>query len=142
MRYHGDAVVGRGRNTRNIARACQRHVQLPGDRRCRHRQYVDFRPQLFQVFLLRDAEALFLVDHDETKIFEANVGGNEPVRPDNNVDFSIGQIGKDPSLFRGGPKSGKHFDRDREWGESLRKGFVMLLRQDGRWDQDPSMTRA
>ena len=57
--------------TRHVADADQRHVQRARDRRRRQRQHVDLAPQLLQPLLVRDAEALLLVDDEQAQVLEA-----------------------------------------------------------------------
>ncbi len=61
---HGLAVFRRGVDRRQVADARERHLERPRDRRGRHRQDVHLRPELLQALLVRDAEALLLVDDD------------------------------------------------------------------------------
>ena len=40
---------------------------------------------------MKNAEALFFVDHYQAEIFKTNVTGNKPMRPDDDVDTSFAQ---------------------------------------------------
>ena len=45
-----------------------------------------WRKQFLELFLVRHAEALFLVDDDEAEVLEADVAGDEAVGADDDVD--------------------------------------------------------
>ena len=74
---------------RDVADAQQRQVQRPRDRRRRHRQHVDRRPQLLEPLLVLDAEALLLVDDDQAQVLELHVLRQQPVRADDDVDLAV-----------------------------------------------------
>ena len=57
----------RGVDHADVADAGQRHVQRARDRGRAHRQHVDLGPQLLEELLLANAEALLLVDDDQTR---------------------------------------------------------------------------
>ena len=67
------AVGGRRRDDRDLAQAAHRHLQRARDRRRRQRQHVDLGAQLLEALLVRDAEALLLVDDHQAEILEAHV---------------------------------------------------------------------
>ena len=69
----------------------QREMQRARDRRRGHRQHIDFLPQPFQPFLVLDAETLLLVDNDQAEIFEVDIGADEPMRADDDVDAALRQ---------------------------------------------------
>ena len=66
-------AAGRGRvDDREIPHARHGHLQGAGNRRGGERQDVDLRAQLFQPFLVFDAEPLFLIDDHQTEIAETS----------------------------------------------------------------------
>ena len=52
---------------------------------------MDVRLQLLELFLVGDAEALFLVDDDETEALEFDRLGQQGVRADDDVDCARGK---------------------------------------------------
>ena len=84
----GLAVGGRRLDERQVADAGQAHLQRPGDGRGRHREHVDVGLELLDALLVLDAEALLLVDHQETEILELDPLGQQPVGADDAVDLA------------------------------------------------------
>ena len=66
----------------------ERHVQRARDRRRGEREHVDLEPQLAQQLLLRDAEALLLVDDHEAEVLRDHVAREHAVRADQDVDLA------------------------------------------------------
>ena len=58
----------------------------------RHRQHVDLLAQLLDPLLVRDAEALLLVDDEQPEVAELDVLRQQPVRADDDVDLAGGEI--------------------------------------------------
>ena len=73
-------------------RPSMRHVQRARDRRGRHRQHVHRSSHLLQSLLVRHAEALLFVDHDQAQIRELHVLAEQPVRADEHVDLAGRQL--------------------------------------------------
>src|SRR3972149_5945621 len=76
---------GRRRDHRHVAHAGERHVEGARDRRRREREHVHRGAQLLHPLLVRDAEAVLLVHHEQPQALELHVLGQEPVRPDDDV---------------------------------------------------------
>ncbi len=76
-----------------------RHVQGARDGRRGQREHVDLRAQLLELLLVRDAEALLLVDDHEAELAEAHVGGQQPMRADDDVDLAVGDASYDLGLL-------------------------------------------
>ena len=70
---HRLAVDGRDLDGRHVADARKRHVERSGDGRCRERQRVDLTGELLELFLVRYAEALLLVDDEKAQVLEVQV---------------------------------------------------------------------
>ena len=60
-------ILGRRLDHRHVADADERHVQRPRNRRRGHRQDVDALAHLLDALLVRDAEALLLVDDEQAR---------------------------------------------------------------------------
>ena len=87
-------ILRRRLDDRHVADADERHVQRARDRRRAHRQHVDVLPQLLDLLLVRDAEALLLVDDEQPEIAELHVLRQQAVRADDDVDLAGGEIGE------------------------------------------------
>ncbi len=77
------------------------------------------------------AEAVFLVDHQQTEITKLNVIREEAVRTDHDVNCTPFQLVQSLFRFVFGTKTAQHIDSDREPGEALRECSKVLLREDG-----------
>ena len=74
----------------------ERHVQRAWDR-CRGQgEHVDLEPERAEQLLLRDAEALLLVDDHEAELLRDHVAREHAVRPDQDVDLAGLEVGQDP----------------------------------------------
>ena len=83
------AALRRRLDDADVAQPGERHVQRARDGRGREREHVDLEPQLAQELLLRDAEALLLVDDHEAEILGHDVAREQAVRPDEDVDLAL-----------------------------------------------------
>ena len=92
LRLDREAVPGRRLDDRQVAEPGEREVQRARDRRGRHGQHVDRGLPLLEPLLLRDAEALLLVDDEETEIAEGEVLREHAVRRDEDVDRAVGGL--------------------------------------------------
>ena len=61
----------------------------------RHRQHVDRGAQPLHLLLVLDAEALLLVDDDQPEVLDPDVGVEQPVGADDDVDGAVGEPGDD-----------------------------------------------
>ncbi len=71
------------------------------DRRRGERQHMHFGAQLLELFLMRDAEMLLLVDHDQSEILELDRFAKERMGADDDVDGALGDAFFDRSEFFG-----------------------------------------
>ena len=85
------AVLRRRLDDRHVADADQRHVQRARNRRRRHRQHVDLLAHLLDALLVRDAEALLLVDDQQAEVLELHVLRQQAVRADDDVEPAGGE---------------------------------------------------
>ena len=131
-RGHRQPVAGRGHDGAEVAQARQAEIECARDRRGCHGQDVHIGSQVLQLLLVPDPEPLFLVDDDEPEIAEHNVPAEEPVRPDHDVDPTIGQVTQNGGLLGGGAESTEHLDGDGVLRHPLPEGDVVLLCEDGR----------
>ena len=129
---HRQAIDRRGLDDGQLAQTRHRHLQRARDRRRGQRQHVDVGLQRLQPFLVRHAEALFLVDHDEAEALELDILGQQRVRPDDDVE--VARCGAFLHLLglRGGDEARQPPDLDREAFEPLDEVVVMLAREQGR----------
>ncbi len=75
---------------RQVADADETEMEGARDRRGREGQDVDLAPHRLDALLVRHAEALLLVDHEEPEIRECDVLREDPMRPDQDVDRPLG----------------------------------------------------
>ena len=133
MNFRANGVtIGRRRvDDTEIARAHERKLQGARNGRRRHRERVDIDFELPQTFLDRDTEFLFLIDDEQPEVFEFHRFPDELVRPDEDVDLSVGQILEQRLGLRRRAGTRKVIDAHREILQSLGKCFVVLQRQNG-----------
>ncbi len=86
--------LGRRVDGGDVAHAGQRKVQRAGDRRGGEGEHVHLGAQLLQVFLVRHAEALLLVDDHQPQIVEAHVALEQAVRADQDVHVARGEAAR------------------------------------------------
>ena len=131
-RLDGQPVLGRGLDDAEVADPGEGEVERAGDRGGREGEHVDRAPELLEALLGGNAEALLLVDDDETQVAEADVLREEPVGPDDEVDGPVGQAGDRPVLLGRRNEPGEETDRERERPEALAERRVVLGREHGR----------
>ena len=85
------AILRRRLDDRHVADAGERHVQRARDRRRRHRQHVHALAHLLDALLVRDAEALLLVDDEQAEVAELHVLRQQPMRADDDLDLAGGR---------------------------------------------------
>ena len=115
----------------HIADAAHRHIEGARDRRGGQGQHIDIRRQLLDAFLLRNAEALLLVNNKQAEIVEFHVLGQHPVRPDHNIHLSVAQPLDGLLLLLRRAEAGEHLDGHRKALEPLQQCVVMLQGKDG-----------
>ena len=96
---HGSTKVSTGERSRggvcdqrHVAQAGERQVQRARDRRGGEREHVRLELELLEPLLVLHAEAMLLVHDDETEIGEVDVGAQQPVRADDDVDLLLGDL--------------------------------------------------
>ena len=120
----------------DISHPAQRHVQRARDGRGGQGEHIHFGAHLLERFLVRDAEALFFIDNQQTQFFNLHIRREQAVGADNDIDLPFGQPVDDISLLLGGAKAGEHLHLYREGCQPLQEGVVMLLGQDSGGHQD------
>ena len=128
-------ALGRRLDHGDVAQPRERHVQRARDRRRRQCEHVHLEPQRAQELLLRDAEALLLVDDDETELLGDHVPRENPVRADQHLDLAGGELGEHLLDVRGLAKAGDHLDPDGEVLVALAERVPVLLGENGRRDE-------
>ena len=86
------AALRRRLDDRDVAQPGQRHVQRARDRRRRQREHVDLEAQRAEQLLLRDAEALLLVEDDEAEVLRDHVAREHAVRADQHLDLAVREV--------------------------------------------------
>ena len=85
-RFDREAIERRRFNRRHVFRADERKIKRARNRRCRKCEHVHELEKLLELFLMQNAEALFLIDDNEAEILETDIAGDEAMRADDNVD--------------------------------------------------------
>ena len=129
VRLNRQPVLGWRLDDRHVANADERHVQRPRNRRRGHRQHVDALAHLLDALLVRDAEALLLVDDEQAQIFELHVLRQQPMRADDDVDLARRQVVENHFGLLLGPEAADHVDRHREAGKPIAQRLQVLKRQ-------------
>ena len=107
-------------------------MQRARDRRRGEREHVDLEPERAEELLLRDAEALLLVEHDEPEVLRDDVAREDAVRPDQHVDLALLELLQDPRLVGARAEARDHLDADREVAVALAERVPVLLGEDRR----------
>ena len=110
-------------------------MQRARDRRRGQREHVDLEPQRAQQLLLGDAEALLLVDDHEPEVLRDHVAREDPVRPDQDVDLALGEVGEHRLRVGRLPEARDHLDAHREVAVALAERVPVLLREHRRRDE-------
>jgi hypothetical protein len=126
------SLGGRGVDDRKVADTGERHLQGARDRTRRQRQDVDTDREPFDCLFVDDPEALFLVDDEDPEVAERDIVRQKLVRPDDDVDRSVGEAGGDCGRLGIGQETREHLDSDRIRGESVRERLQMLTGKDRR----------
>ena len=133
IRQHRVPLFRRCGQGRHLADAGHGHLQGARDRGRRHGEDVDVRPQRLERLLVFDAEALLLVDDDESEFLETHFAAEQSVRADDEVELAVGQIFLDLLRFLFGLEPGKGADGDGESRVAFGEGLIVLLdEQSGR----------
>ena len=128
----GDAVGRRRGEIGDVADAEHRHVERAGNRRGCHREHVDTRPQRLEPLLHVDAKPLLLVDHEQAKVGEVDVGLGEPVSADHDIDLARGEALERVAFFGRAREPRERPDRERKLGVARREAAAVLLGEHGR----------
>ena len=123
-------ILRRRFDDRHVADADERHVQRPRDWRRRHRQDVHALAELLDLFLVRDAETLLLVDDQKPEIAELHVFRQQAVRADDHVELAGVQVVENLLLLALAAEAAEHVDADRKAGKPLAQGLLVLKRED------------
>ena len=87
-RLNGVSVNRRFFNNAHIADTAHSHIQRPRNRRCGKGQNVHSRESFLEALLMRNSEALLLVNNCKPEIAEFYVVLNKPVSADNKFNVS------------------------------------------------------
>ena len=88
-----------------------------------------------EFFLGSDAKFLFLVNNEETEVFETDFLVEQAVCADDDVNFSGFEVGKDLLFFLGRTEPIEVIYCESEGIEPILEGFVVLKGKNGSWDK-------
>lgn len=133
---HGEAFAGGGLNAADIAGAGEAEVEGAGNGGGGEGEDIDELPHFFEFFFVADAEALFFVDDDQAEVLKADIGGDDAVGADEDIDFAAAEAGDDFALFGGAAEAAEHVDAHGEAGHAFDEALVVLQGEDGGGDED------
>jgi len=128
---HGEPVDRRGLDGGEFAQARHRHLQRARDGRGGECEDVNIGAQLFQLFLVSDAEALFFIDDHKAEVLELRRFGQDRVGADHQIDLAIFQPFAGRGRFLGGDEAREPPDLEREACEAFDKVLIVLAREQG-----------
>src|SRR5215510_2182943 len=108
-------------------------MQRTRNRRRGEREDVGLELQLLETLFVLHAEAVLFVDDNEPEVRELDIGTEQPVRADHEIDFLLFQLDENRRLFFRCLKSAQRRDANRKIGETLGERTLMLIRENGRW---------
>ena len=120
-------VGRRGVQEAEVPDAGQGHLKRARNRRGGQREHVYVGPESLDGLLVADPEMLFLVDHEEPQVLEADVLGQQPVGADDDVDRSVGQPADDPAGLSGRQEPAQHLDSHGEGRVPVPERLAVLL---------------
>ena len=104
-------------------------MQSTRNRRCGQRQHIEANAPFFQPLLLRHAEPLFFIDHQQSQIFKGNIRLQQPMRTDQQIHFAFSRPLQYIALFGRRTEAADHVHSQAKGGKSAGKGLKMLLGQ-------------
>ncbi|HSS01846.1 MAG TPA: hypothetical protein VLM79_32535 [Kofleriaceae bacterium] len=115
---------------------------MRGDRRRGQREHVDLGARLLDPLLVRDAEPLFLVDHEQPEVLPAHVGRQQAMRADHHVELALGELLHRLDLLGLALEAGQLAERERKAGEPLGHRAEVLLDEHRGRSQDARLLAA
>ena len=107
-------------------------MQRARDRRRAQGEHVHLEAQRAQQLLLSDAEALLLVEDHETELLRDHVAAQDPVRPDQDVDLPLLEVGEHLLDLLRRPEAGHHLDPHGKVPVAVAERVPVLLGEDRR----------
>ena len=123
---HRQPVDRRGRDQAHLPHPRQRQLQRARYGRGRQGQHMHVGLQLLQLFFVRHAEMLFLIDHQQAKVGELDPFGQQRVGTDDDVDVARRQAFANLDRLLGRHHAGQLRHADRQAGKARGKGAVVL----------------
>src|SRR6185369_159945 len=106
------------------------------------REHVGLELELLEPLLVLHAEAMLLVDDDEPEIGEVDVGTEQPMRADDDVDLLLGELAERLRLLLLSLEAAHDGDANREVGEPLLEGACVLVGENRRGHEHGDLTAA
>src|SRR3954467_398477 len=107
-------------------------MQRAGNGRRGEREYVGLELELLETLLVLHAKAVLFVDDDEPQPLEGDVGAEQPMRSDHDVDASLGELREDGRLLLRRLESTEHRDAHGEVRQTLTEGARVLIGENRR----------
>ena len=83
---------------------------------------------------------MLFVDHDESELLEGDVGAQQPVRPDDDIDSALPELLENRLLLFRRLESAQHRDAHREIREPLAEGARVLIGENRRRHENGDLT--
>lgn len=106
---HRRAIPWRRLHECHVTQSRKREMQRPRDGCRRQRQDVRLETELLEPLLVPHTEAMLFVDHDQPQLAELDVGTEQSVRTDDDVDLLGGEVRQDGLLLLGRLKATERF---------------------------------
>src|SRR5947207_11368393 len=101
-------------------------MQGAWNRRRGQAENVDLEPELAQELLLRDAETLLLVDHDQAELLRNHVPRQNAMGADQDVDLALGKLREHALHLRRATETRDHLHADGKVAIPLAEGVPVL----------------
>ena len=134
-RLHGQTLLWRGLQQTHVAGAGHALVERARNRRGRERQHIHQLPHMLEILLVRHAEALLLVDHQQPEVLEHHTRLQQRMRADHDIHGAGSQRLERALTFGRGAEAAQHFDAHRIGRHALAERFKVLLCQNRGGDQ-------
>ena len=129
--FDGIAVGGRGVDGGHVAHAHEGKVEGAGDGGGGEGEDVDLAEAFLEGLLVFDSEALFFVDDDEAEVLVGEVGREEAVGADDDIDGAVGEAFEGFADFGSAAEAVEEVDGDGELRHPGAEVAMVLFGEDG-----------
>ena len=134
------AVGWRRIEHRHVADAGEAHLHGARNRCCRESEDVDVGAQRLDRLLVLDPESLLLVDHEQAEILEHDIGRQQPVSADDQIDRPVPQPVHHELGLSVGEEPAENLDPKGVRRETIAERLMVLLGQKGGGHENGDLT--